>query len=116
HMAEFLIIFLIAALAGLGVGGGGLYTLYLTLCQNVPQLEAQGVNLVFFIVSAGTSLLFHLHKRRFNFPLIALVTAFGIPGALLGSFLTSVINTAFLSKIFGAFLAVCGISAFFSKK
>ncbi|MBE6665654.1 MAG: sulfite exporter TauE/SafE family protein [Ruminococcaceae bacterium] len=115
-MLAFLIIFLIATLSGLGVGGGGLYTLYLTLCQNVPQLQAQGVNLVFFIVSAAASLLFHLQKRKFNFPLIALIAAVGIPGALFGSFLASKMDTALLSKIFGAFLTACGIGALFSRK
>ena len=115
-MHEFLIIFLIAVLAGLGVGGGGLYTLYLTLCQNAPQLQAQGVNLAFFILSAAASLLLHLQKRKFNFPMIALVSAVGIPGALFGSFLASRMDTAVLSKIFGAFLTACGIFALFSRK
>lgn len=115
-MSEFLIIFLIASLAGLGVGGGGLYTLYLTLFQNVPQTQAQGINLAFFIVSAAASLLFHLNKRKFNFPLVALVTAVGIPGALLGSFLASRMDTVLLSKIFGAFLTACGIFSLFSRK
>ena len=115
-MLEFLIIFLIACLTGLGVGAGGFYTLYLTLCQEIPQLQAQGANLAFFLVSAGTSLLFHLQKRKFNFPLIAIITTVGIPGALLGSFLAAKMDTALLSKIFGAFLAACGISTFFSRK
>ena len=115
-MLEFLIIFLIASLAGLGVGGGGLYALYLTLWQKTPQLQAQGQNLAFFIVCASTSLLFHLRKRRLNFPLIALICAVGIPGALLGAFLASKLEGVFLSKIFGAFLAVCGVSALLSRK
>lgn len=115
-MIEFLIIFLIASLAGLGVGGGGLYALYLSLWQKMPQLQAQGLNLAFFIISAGTSLLFHLRKRRFNFPLIALICAVGIPGALLGAFLASRLDGILLSKIFGAFLTVCGVSALFSRK
>ena len=115
-MLEFLIIFLIASLTGLGVGAGGFYTLYLTLCQEIPQLRAQGANLAFFIVSAGASLIFHLQKRKFNFPLIAIITIVGIPGALLGSFLAARMDTALLSKIFGAFLALCGVSALFSRK
>ena len=115
-MIEFLIAFLIASLMGLGVGGGGLYALYLTLWQKTPQLQAQGQNLAFFIVCATTSLLFHLRKRRLNFPLIALICAVGIPGALFGAFLASRSDGVLLSKIFGAFLAVCGVSALFSKK
>ena len=115
-MSEFLIIFLIASLAGLGVGGGGLYTLYLTFCQSMPQLRAQGVNLVFFIISACASLLFHFQKRRVHFPLIALIAAVGIPGALFGSFLAAKLNSALLSKVFGAFLVFCGAVSLFGKR
>ena len=57
-----------------------------------------------------------IKKRKFNFPLIALVSAVGIPGALFGSFLASRMDTAVLSKIFGAFLTACGIFALFSRK
>ena len=115
-MAEFLIIFLIASLAGLGVGGGGFYTLYLTLCLDTPQLQAQGLNLVFFIVSACASLLLHLRKRNFNFPLIFLLIAVGIPGAFFGTFLAARLDTSLLSKCFGAFLTVCGALTLFSRK
>ena len=83
-LIEFLIAFLIASLMGLGVGGGGLYALYLTLWQKTPQLQAQGQNLAFFIVCATTSLLFHLRKRRLNFPLIALICAVGHDGLFAG--------------------------------
>ena len=116
NMGEFLIIFLIASLAGLGVGGGGFYTLYLTLCLDTPQLQAQGLNLVFFIVSACASLLLHLRKRKFNFPLILLLIAVGIPGALFGALLAARLDTSLLSKYFGAFLAVCGTITLFSRK
>ena len=42
--------FLIAVLSGLGVGSGGLLVIYLTLVEKVPQLTAQGTNLIFFIL------------------------------------------------------------------
>ncbi|MBQ3489204.1 MAG: sulfite exporter TauE/SafE family protein [Clostridia bacterium] len=115
-MSEFLIVFLIASLAGIGVGGGGFYTLYLTFFQNMPQLRAQGINLAFFIISACASLLLHIRKRNLNFPLIALVSAVGIPGALFGAFLAAKLDTDLLSKIFGAFLIFCGLVSLFAKQ
>ena len=46
-----LITFLLAALSGMGVGGGGLFVIYLSLFTNTPQLTAQGMNLLFFLLS-----------------------------------------------------------------
>ena len=41
---------LFSAVAGaLGLGGGGVLVLYLTLGMHVPQLRAQGINLLFFL-------------------------------------------------------------------
>lgn len=115
-MLAFILTFLIAALAGVGVGGGGLYILYLTAIEKLPQLQAQGLNLLFFITSAGTSLLFHFQKRKLNFPLILLISAVGIPGSLLGSFLASRMDTDLLSKAFGIFLLLCGTRTLFGKR
>ena len=43
--------FLIAALSGLGVGGGGLFVVFLALFTEIPQITAQGINLLFFLFS-----------------------------------------------------------------
>ena len=40
-----------ALLAGMGVGGGGLLVLYLVFIKDMGQTMAQGLNLVFFIMS-----------------------------------------------------------------
>ena len=103
-----LIPFCIAVLSGLGVGSGGLLVIYLTLIEGVPQLRAQGINLVFFIFSAGASMLSHLMHRRLLFPLCILLIACGIPGTLASSYLASVMPSHLLRRIFGAFLVVAG--------
>ena len=38
-----------AIIASMGLGGGGVYIMYLTLVKNTPQINAQGLNLLFFI-------------------------------------------------------------------
>ena len=50
---DILVSFLIATLSGLGIGSGGLLVIYLTLLDGMPQLRAQGVNLVFFSFLQG---------------------------------------------------------------
>ena len=47
--------FIIALLSGMGIGSGGLLVIYLTLLEKVPQLTAQGINLLFFIFASASS-------------------------------------------------------------
>ena len=42
----------IAVLSGMGVGSAGLFVLYLTAFAGLSQLQAQGLTLVFFLLSA----------------------------------------------------------------
>jgi len=101
--------FLIALLSGLGVGSGGLLVIYLTLFAAVPQLQAQGINLVFFLFSAGSSMLVHLWQRQLSLPLCILLILSGIPGALIGSQLAVLLPAAALKRLFGAFLVTAGL-------
>ena len=106
---DILVSFGIALLSGLGVGSGGLLVIYLTLLCAVPQLQAQGINLVFFIFSAGSSMLVHLFSRRLPLALCILMIAAGIPGALIGARLAALLPGEALRKLFGAFLVTAGL-------
>ena len=98
-----------AVLSGLGVGGGGLLVIYLALFTDVAQLSAQGINLLFFIFSCGASILVHLSKRKIFFGAVAVMSVFGVMGALVGSYFSGIIDQTLLRKIFGAMLIVCGM-------
>ncbi len=100
---------LISVLSGMGVGGGGLFVIYLSLFTDTPQLVAQGMNLLFFLFSSGASMLIHLRERNLFFSAIIIMAAAGIMGALLGSGLAEYVSQALLRKIFGTMLAVSGI-------
>ena len=113
-MLDFIAGFLIAVFSGLGVGGGGLLVIYLTL-MGVGQIEAQGINLVWFLFSSGTSMLVHLVKRRLDFRLILLLAVSGSVGAVLGSLLAREADPALLRKIFGMLLLTSGCLALFKK-
>ncbi len=111
-----IVTFLIAALSGLGVGGGGLFVIYLSLFTDTPQLMAQGINLLFFLFSSGSSLLVHFTKRHIFAGAVAVMAVSGIAGALLGTFLSGVVSPGILRKIFGGMLVVTGILSLQSKK
>ncbi|MBE6546823.1 MAG: hypothetical protein E7668_05235 [Ruminococcaceae bacterium] len=99
----------IAALSGMGVGGGGLFVIYLSLFTDTPQLTAQGMNLLFFLFSSGASLPVHLLRRKLLLGVIVLMASAGIAGAFLGTLLARVVAGGLLRKIFGAMLVVSGI-------
>ena len=54
---------LVAALAGMGIGGGGLLVIWLVLIKHLPSPTAQGINLLFFIISALCALPIHIKRR-----------------------------------------------------
>lgn len=114
-MKEFIIPLLIAVLSGLGVGSGGLLVIYLTLVEGLPQLSAQGINLVFFISASLSSVIFNFKKRNVPIKLVLLMGSVGVLGAFLGTKLALVINEEITRKIFGALLILSGISAFLKK-
>ena len=76
--------FAVSVLAGTGVGGGGLFVIYLTMICGMAQAKAQAVNLVFFISAALAALPYHLTHRKMNTRLILFCTVFAIAGTLIG--------------------------------
>lgn len=108
--------FLIAVPAGLGVGGGGLLVLYLTLVARLPQARAQGLNLLFFLCAAGAALLVHRKKRTFSLKTLWLLAAAGAVFSLLGAMLATVVNHDILRKCFGALLLLSGTFSLFHTK
>ncbi len=112
-MIGTLLVFLaLAILSGLGVGSAGLPVIYLTLIEGLPQLQAQGISLVFFIFSSGAALLVHLLRTP---PLRAvfLLLPTGLVGAFLGSALAGMLPQALLRTIFAVFLIVTGAMGLF---
>ncbi len=110
-MKIFTVSLLIAVLSGMGVGSAGLLVTYLTLFENVPQLGAQGINLLFFLFASGASLIVHMTKRKLLGKALLIMGACGIVGSLTGSFFAAHIPASLLGKIFGGMLVVSGITA-----
>lgn len=113
---EILITLLIAALAGLGVGSGGLFIVYLTLLAGVEQYTAQALNLWFYLFAAGAAMLFYLKNRRLPIKRLLWVCAFGTLGCLGGSRLASVAARGTLRTAFAGLMIVSGVLAFCKKE
>lgn len=105
---DFLIAVLVACLAGMGVGGGGLLVIWLVLVRALPSPAAQGQNLLFFLVSAAFALPVHLRRRSLSAPALVFLTLAAVPGVFLGCHLASMLPEHLLRRGFGYFLLLSG--------
>ena len=106
---NLLLPFLFAVLSGMGVGGGGLPVLYLTLMQGMPQAEAQGINLLFFLCAASAAFLVNRKKRHFSRNNTLLLAAAGAVMTAPGALLAMQVDPGLLRKCFGALLMLSGL-------
>lgn len=103
---------LFGALAGMGIGGGGLIVIYLALFRDYPQTDAQLANLIFFTVAAAASLFIHFRKRKIKFFPVIFLTVGGLFGSFLGSHVTTLIPQEITRKLFGTMLVTTGLITF----
>ena len=108
-MVDATVSFIIAALSGMGIGSGGFLVIYLSLAENMPQLAAQGINLLFFLFSCSSSLFFHMRKRKLFSGVILIMSVMGCLCSPLGSLAASVLPSEILRKLFGGMLIVSGL-------
>lgn len=102
-------------IGGMGLGGGTVLIIYLTVFQKVEQLQAQGINLLFFIPIATFAVIIYVLKKQIKWRVILPLAIGGILGSVGGFFLTNIIGGNFTAKLFGIFLILLGIKELFSK-
>ena len=111
---DILMCFLLADVAGTGVGGGGLFLVYMTGWMGIPQAAAQAINLFYFLSAAVPSTLTRL--RALPWRLAGLCIVCGIPGVWLGSMVRNLTDSALLGKIFGGLLIASGAAVLFVRE
>ena len=105
----FLVSTCLGILTGLGVGGGSLLILWLTLVLGWEPEIARSVNLLFFLPGAAVSCL--LRKKQGQLPIQKLLPAI-LSGCACGAVFTWVSagwDTALLRKLFGFLLLLTGL-------
>ena len=105
----FLISILLGFLAGLGVGGGSLLILLLTLVLNRDHQEARILNLMFFLPTALISSLFQWKQKNLDLKALWPGILAGAGTALVFSILSQNLDMTLLRKLFGALLLLTGI-------
>jgi uncharacterized membrane protein YfcA len=110
-MKIFIIALAIAVLSGMGVGGGGLLVIYLTLFEGIEQHLSQGINLSFFLLAGAGATIYNAIKGRIVFKTTLILSACGVISSILGAIIANSINENFLQKIFGIMLLLSGTSS-----
>jgi uncharacterized membrane protein YfcA len=105
----------IAGVTGaMGLGGGAILIIYLTVILGINQVKAQSINLIFFIPIALISTLIYSQKKMLKWNLILRACIPGIAGSILGSFILQKIDPYLLRKAFGISLLVLGLELLFN--
>lgn len=107
--------FLSGFIASLGLGGGMVLIIYLAIFTGMGQLEAQGINLIFFIPIALISIILHTKSKLIIWKRIIPSIITGVIAALAFSFIASMLGSKVLSKIFSVFIIIIGIRELIKK-
>ncbi len=116
--------FVCGVLSGMGIGSAGLFLLFLTLPGGLERADAQGVNLLFFLCSAGAALVYHAVMNRraarrdkgekapahryIPRRLTTLLTVAAVPGVIAGTYLLRLLNPDTIRRLFGGVLVLSG--------
>lgn len=100
----------------MGVGGGMILIVYLTVFAGYSQLSAQGINLIYFIPIALLSVIIHTKNRLIEWKKIIPSLIAGTVFSVVGAYAASYIGSEILGKIFGGFIFIIGIKELFSEK
>ena len=98
----------------LGLGGGAVLIVGLTLFLGIEQRVAQSVNLLFFIPTAITAIVLNSKRKLIQWKTAIPVIIAGTISAGIGANFATKIDVAILKKMFGVFLGIIAIYEIYS--
>lgn len=108
-MVNFLVGTALGFLSGLGVGGGSLLLLWMTLVLGADPEQARVMNLMFFLPCAVIATAFRWKQSKPDWRLILPAVCAGLAGALLGNLIAPGIDRNLLRKAFGVLFLLAGV-------
>ncbi len=108
-MFEILIGTISGFISGMGMGGGTILILCLSMFMNIEQHIAQATNLVFFIPTSIIAIVTNIKQKNIDFKVGIPIAISGIIGAIIGAFYASKTNVKDLKKYFGVFIGLIAI-------
>ncbi len=103
-MVNVLIGMISGIVSGMGMGGGTILILCLSLFLGKDQHIAQGANLIFFIPTSIVAIIMNVKQRLIKWKTGLIVGGCGIIGAIIGAKISVNLDTNRLKLYFGIFL------------
>ena len=103
-------------LSAWGVGGGTLLLLCMTLFLGVDQATAQGINLLYFLPTAGMGLIWHRKNGLLEKDVLRQAIPLGTVAAIAAAWIATSVDTAVFRKPFGVYLLLTGVMTLFQTK
>ena len=100
----------------MGLGGGFILIIWLTIWENVAQKSAGGINLLFFLPIALISIILHSKNKLIEWKILPIICIGGALGVGLGLFLFKTLDDQLLQKAFAVLLLPVGLRELFHKK
>ena len=108
-MLEIIFGIIAGIVTGLGMGGGTVLILSLSLFLGLDQHVAQATNLVFFIPTSLAAIFTNIKQKNIDAKLALSISFYGIIGACLGAIIAKNISSEHLKKYFAIFILLIAI-------
>ena len=104
---------LLGFLSGLGIGGGSLLIIWLTVVLGMDHNSARSINLLFFLPSALIACIFRWKQGAIRWKKILPAMVSGCIAAAIFSWLGGIFQIELLKKLFGGLLILTGLRELF---
>lgn len=108
-MLEIVFGIIAGTVTGLGMGGGTILILLLSLFLGLDQHVAQATNLVFFIPTSLAAILTNIKQKNVDIKLALSISFYGIIGAVVGAIIAKNMSSAHLKKYFAIFILLIAL-------
>ena len=115
NIAALLAGLLSGIIGAMGLGGGAVLIIYLSVFTQTEQLASQGINLMFFIPIGLLAVVIYAFKKQIKWKTTLLLAAWGLLGAVIGLMITDLLGGELTAKLFGGLLILIGIKEIFCK-
>ena len=104
---------LLGFLSGLGIGGGSLLIIWLSVILGMDHNSARSINLLFFLPSALIACIFRWKQGAIRWKKILPAMVSGCIAAAIFSWLGGIFQIELLKKLFGGLLILTGLRELF---
>ena len=106
---EILIGAISGVFSGIGMGGGTVLIVLLTIFVGLEQHMAQATNLIYFIPTAISAIIGNYKEKNIDTKLARMISFYGIIGAIIGAGISINTDVEKLRKYYGIFLIIIAV-------